>query len=440
MRAAGRRADRMHYLSDSYASADRPVNQMLIKEENKKCLFNLLNKNHEMARADMVRVTGLSPTTVSALVEELMAEDLVFETGYARTLQIGRKPINLRINAAGRQIPVFSFGREGLRYTLYNLRMEEVETIFIPHDSGKYGGFAEDSANAAPDAGEDYAAIMEDVLLNRSEHYRPEIAIAVCICFPGPFLKDQSLFSLTFMRISLSVDALKALEKRLGVPFFIGNISQAMAYAEKKRLDASGKETDDLIYVNVCDGVGSGIIYKGDVLAGSGGFAGEIGHVTINYKGHRCVCGGRGCLEHYTNLNAIIERVSQVARLSPSSSLLRRMEENNGALTLEMIRDAYDSGDADIVEAVNDIALQLLSGIYSTACVTGIRQIVIGGGIERLGEGFLNRLRYLAGKDTGNLLLYGLTFEYGRLSLSDAGMGVAEYFIDKRFGLGRKGF
>ena len=113
------------------------------------------------------------------------------------------------------------------------------------------------------------------------------------------------------------------------------------------------------------------------------------------------------------------------------------MNENGGILTLEMIRDAYDAGEADIEEVVNDIALQLLSGIYSMACVTGIQRIIIGGGIEKLGMGFLNRLRHLAGKDTSNLLLYGLTFDYGRVALSDAGIGVAEYFIDKRFGLSR---
>lgn len=427
----------MHYLSDAKNGGGRSINQMLIKEENKKCLFNLLNKNHEMARADMVRVTGLSPTTVSALVDELVKENLVVETGYAKTLQIGRKPINLRINAAGRQVPVFYFNREGLKFTLYNLRLEVLETIFVPHDSGKYGGFAEGCKNCAPDAGEEYARIMEDVLLRRSQLYDSGIAIAVCICFPGAFLKEQGLSSLAAMRVSLNIHALKALEEKLKVPFFIGNISQAMAYAEKKRLEAEGCDREDLIYVNVCAGVGAGIIYKGDVLAGSGGFAGEVGHVTINYRGHRCVCGGRGCLEHYTNLNAIVERISQVAGLSPNCSLRRRMNENGGRLTLEMIRDAYDGGEADVVEAVNDIALQLLSGIYSMACVTGIQHIVIGGGIEKLGEGFLRRLQYLAGRDASNLLLYGLTFEYGRLELCDAGIGVAEYFIDKRFGLAR---
>jgi len=105
-------------------------------------------------------------------------------------------------------------------------------------------------------------------------------------------------------------------------------------------------------------------------------------------------------------------------------------------LTLEMIGSAYDDGETSVVEAVNDIALQLLSGVYSAACVTGIRHIIIGGGIERLGQGFLERMRYLSNNNSENLILYGITFDYGRISREKAGVGVAQYFVDKRFGLG----
>ena len=79
----------MHYLSEPAVGHEKLTNQQLIKEENIKCLFNLLNRNREMARADMVRMTGLSPTTVSALVDELVRDNLVMETGYAQTMQTG---------------------------------------------------------------------------------------------------------------------------------------------------------------------------------------------------------------------------------------------------------------------------------------------------------------------------------------------------------------
>ena len=178
----------MNYLSERQSSAERLTNQQIIKEENIKHLFNLLNRNRDMARADLVRVTGLSPTTVSALVDELVREGLVLEAGYARTMQTGRKPINLCINAAGRQIPVFSLGRYGVRYTLYNLKMEPLETLFLNHSAEQYGGFDVDAPDPNPDASADYAELIRDILLRRSKLYQPEIALAVCVSFPGIYL------------------------------------------------------------------------------------------------------------------------------------------------------------------------------------------------------------------------------------------------------------
>lgn len=427
----------MHYLSEPDVGIEKLTNQQLIKEENIKCLFNLLNRNREMARADMVRMTGLSPTTVSALVDELVRENLVVETGYARTMQTGRKPINLRVNGAGRQIPVFSFSRWGVRYTLYNLQLEVLESIFVPHDAERYGGFAADAEDTNPEAGADYANLIRDILLNRAQLYHPEIALVICISYPGIYLPEKRIFSLSAMHISLRLDILSALEKELGVPLFFGNSSQSLAYAEKKRLDSIGSDTDDLIYVNVCEGVGAGIIAGGEIFNGKDNFAGEIGHVTINYNGKPCSCGGRGCLEQYVNVDAVLERAAQIAAFKPVEAF-KSLKEHPGSLTLEMIGAAYDAGDEEIIGAIDNVAAQLFAGIYSVVCVTGIRRVIVGGGIERLGEGFLTRLRSLARRTNGNVLMHGLTFDYGSITAENSGIGVAEYFIDKKFEIGRK--
>lgn len=427
----------MHYLSEPESGIEKLTNQQLIKEENIKCLFNLLNRNREMARADMVRMTGLSPTTVSALVDELVRENLVVETGYARTMQTGRKPINLRINGAGRQIPVFSFSRWGVRYTLYNLQLEVLETIFVPHDSDRYGGFAQDAEDTNPDAGGDYAGLIRDILLHRAQLYHPEIALVICISFPGIYLPEQRIFSLSAMHISLRLETLAVLEKEMGVPLFFGNSSQSLAYAEKKRLDSIGSDTDDLIYVNVCEGVGAGIIAGGEIFNGKDNFAGEIGHVTINYNGKPCSCGGRGCLEQYVNVDAVLERAAQIAAFKPVEAF-KALHEVQGKLTLEMVGAAYDAGDEEIVSAINTVAAQLFAGIYSVVCVTGIRRVIVGGGIEKLGLGFLEHLRFLAKRTNGNVLMHGLTFDYGSITVENSGIGVAEYFIDKKFEIGRK--
>ena len=81
--------------------------QQVIKEDNIKLLFNLVRQNEEISRAELVRITILSPTTVSTLVDELLQENLLMESGFGTSDMPGRKPINLRIRAEGRQIPVF---------------------------------------------------------------------------------------------------------------------------------------------------------------------------------------------------------------------------------------------------------------------------------------------------------------------------------------------
>jgi len=427
----------MLYLNEGEEFNERLTNQQLIKEENIKCLFNLLNKNHEMARADMVRVTGLSPTTVSALVDELVRENLVFETGFAKTMQTGRKPINLRINPTGRQIPVFAFSRWGVRYTLYNLNYEVIETIFVDHRSDQYGGFRPDAKDMSPDAGDDYANLIRDILARRSAAFRPEVSVAICVSMPGIYLPDREEFSLSALRVTLRKASLQKLEDEFKLPIFFGNSSQSLAYAEKKYLDAVGRETQNMLYINVCEGVGAGIIQDGEILGGKHVFAGEIGHVSINYRGKPCSCGGRGCLEQYVNIDAVIERVSQIAAFN-SSGIFENLTGETEKLTLEMIGKAYDAGDKEIVEAVNDVATQLFSGIYSVVCVTGIQKVVIGGGIEKLGAGFLEKLRSLAGRTETNLLMHGLSIDYACLSDENIGMGVAQYFIDKKFEIGKR--
>ena len=428
----------MNYLSERQSSAGRLTNQQIIKEENIKHLFNLLNRNRDMARADLVRVTGLSPTTVSALVDELVREGLVLETGYARTMQTGRKPINLCINAAGRQIPVFSLGRYGVRYTLYNLKMEPLETLFLNHSAEQYGGFDVDAPDPNPDASADYAELIRDILLRRSKLYQPEIALAVCVSFPGIYLSEKKLFSLSTLHISIRREVMEELEKELGVTLFFGNSSQSLAYAEKKRLDGMGQQEENLIYVNVCDGVGAGIISEGEVFTGKDGFAGEIGHVSINYRGRPCSCGGRGCLEQYVNLDAVVDHVSQIAAFKPVETFLKLRQGQPGKLTPEMIGCACDAGEREICEAIDNVAAQLFAGIYSVVCVTGIRRVIIGGGIERLGGSFLQRLRSMSGQRCGNLLMHGLTFDYGHIPPEDSGLGLAEYYIDKRFEILRR--
>jgi len=194
----------------------------------------------------------------------------------------------------------------------------------------------------------------------------------------------------------------------------------AHAFAEKVALEAQGESVDNLIYLYVRDGVSAGLLCDGRLFNGASGISGEIGHITVGDDDTSCDCGNRGCLEQYVNIDAIVK---QVRLVMPGG-------EADSPVTLESIREALDSGNDAVARTMDEIAEKLIRGLYDTVCLTGIRRITIGGGIELLGDGFLNILRARA-EVSGGLLLRGVSIDYARSGPSSDTLGIARYFMDK---------
>jgi N-acetylglucosamine repressor len=403
----------------------RAINQRSMKEENIKQIFCLISSRPEVTRTKLVRMTSLSPTTISTLVDELVEMRLVEETGQAVTNGAGRKPITLQINPQGRQIAMFSLNRWGIRYSLYDLAMKKIETRFVDYLADRYGGFSDDPRFSDPDAGEDYTALIES-LLHASPQVDPAQLLVLCISFPGIYLEREQAFSWSAMHVSISCESIMRLESRVGIPVFLGNSSMSRAYAELKYMEKPGLVLQDLIFIYAFDGLGAGIIAGGDFLTGMENSAGEIGHVSVDYRGKRCACGRRGCVEQYVNLDALIKRVADALAA-------RQAAISADALTLEAIGQAYDGGDEIIREQIDDIAAMLFTAIYSAVCITGIKRVVIGGGIEQLGFGFLRKLQSFTLQNPYNTLMRNLNITYALSGLEGDSEGIARFYLDNAF-------
>ena len=405
----------MKYLSLEAPSDQRHGYQQFIREKNIKHVFDLVRGGQCASRAELVRTMRLSATTVSALVEELVELGLIIESGPTLTSQPGRRPMSLRLNSAGRQLPVFSLSRRGVRYTLLDMQCKAIESFFVDYPVGE--------ANV-PDSGDDYARLFEEILLKRSQHFDRSLAIVVCVTFPGIYIEEQQAFSVrTAMNISFSEASMRRFESRLGVPLFLANVSMCLAYAEKKCLGAlcdGGEEARDLIFINVCDGVGAGIISEGAILTGPYNTAGEFGHVSVDFRGKTCACGNRGCLEQYVNLNAILKSAAEACEQAGVDA----------PKTFEELAARADS--LKPVAGVLDEAANLLAcGIYTMMCTTGIRRVVIGGGIEALGEGFLQKVyKQVRSRPT---LTGHMSLSYARSGPDGESVGIAQYFLDKAY-------
>lgn len=407
----------MKYLSAKYKEKHRASYQQRTKEVNIKRVFDLVRAGKCASRAELVRAMHLSATTVSSLVDELQSMGLILELGPSLTALPGRRPMKLQLNNAGQQLVVFSLSRRGVRFSLFDLGCNLIESFFVEHpaNSGELG-----------DSGEDYARLFEDVLLLHSRHFVRSKAMVIGVSFPGIYLDEEQAFYVeTAMDISISEASMRALEKRLGIPVFFGNVSMCYAYAEKKHLDASLEpedETRDLVFINICDGVGAGILSNGNILTGPYNTAGEFGHISIDFHGSLCNCGNRGCLENYVNQNAIYAAVSKACQESgePVPSDFSALE------------GIYERSEA-ARSVLNDVAEKLGIGIYTMICATGIRRIVVGGGIEILGAGFLEHLRNCASKR--HHLTRHMSMSYAHVGIDGDSVGLAHYFLDKAYSI-----
>lgn len=102
-----------------------------------------------------------------------------------------------------------------------------------------------------------------------------------------------------------------AIEKRLETPVILENDANAAALGEK--WIGAGRDVEDLVLLTLGTGIGGGIIYKGRVMHGAVGMAGELGHITVVPNGNPCGCGNHGCVEKHASATAIESMANLVA-------------------------------------------------------------------------------------------------------------------------------
>lgn len=403
----------MKYLPLDNAGAAHGGYQQQVKEGNIKRIFDLVRSGRCKSRAQLVREMNLSATSVSVLVEELAARRLIDETGPTQTSLPGRRPISLRLNGDAHQMPVFSLQREGVRYTLLNMDCRVLESAFFPLDSAQL---------TEADRGQSYVRLFVDVLNQHAKRYDPARALVLGVCFPGFYVESEHIFfTQPTLGFSIPEDAMVELRQLVKLPVYMFNRTRSLAYAEKKRLDSANPddpEMQDMIFVEIGDGIHSAMISKGRFYAGPSNVSGEIGHLSIDYHGRPCPCGNAGCLERYVSLNAILEDARQAcltAGIEPPESfddLARRYP------------------DEPVLLACVERSAELLAfGLYGLLCATGMRRVVLGGGIEALGEPFLRRVD--SALRARAMLIHHLYLSYAQVGPDAESVGIAHHFLDK---------
>lgn len=139
------------------------------------------------------------------------------------------------------------------------------------------------------------------------------------------------------------------LAERYVLPVRVLNDMNAAALAEK--LFGAGRELDNFLYVGISNGIGAGIISGGRLYRDTSGYAGEIGHMCINFDGPVCTCGSRGCLETYANMPVLLARLRQAVGKPVSTADFAALEGDPACAAV--FRDTADKLAAALVNAAN---------------------------------------------------------------------------------------
>lgn len=177
---------------------------------------------------------------------------------------------------------------------------------------------------------------------------------------------------------------LKALmERRFGLPAYVDNDVNVLALAEKYAGAARGVK--QMVCLALGTGIGGVIVDHGAIVHGRWGGAGEIGHLSVDYRGLPCICGGTGCLEAYASGTSIARRMNE--RLAASGT----NDDGRPVDTRETVR-RWLAGDPDAAAVMDEACAALGSAIASLIHLCNPELIVIGGGLADVGEPLLRRI------------------------------------------------
>lgn len=179
------------------------------------------------------------------------------------------------------------------------------------------------------------------------------------------------------------VPIVKMLSDSLGIPVAITNDAKTAAIGEMRYGAARGMK--DFIEITLGTGVGSGIVANGQIIYGSDGFAGELGHSIIDFEnGRQCGCGRRGCIDMYCSTRGVIITAKEMMAATDKPSLLRNIPDKD--LTTVEIYNAARSGDELAVAVFNKTGEILGKACANFATFLSPEAFIFFGGLAKAGD------------------------------------------------------
>lgn len=340
-------------------STFRIATQGTSRDINRRIVLNLVRAQQPISRADLARVMGLRRGAVSVIVNELLAQKLIFEgaTGGAGR---GRRPTALYIDTRRRCIAAVD-----IRASRTFLMVSDL----VGKPLGEVAGIA-----TVRDPELFVVQLAERIRELIAERGDMNACEGIGVVVPG--MVDQASMrilhapTLGWRNVSLGAPLAAA----TGLAVQIENSGRACALAQLWTLRDETASPGDLVFVSVSDGLGVGVIINGEPLRGRNNIAGEFGHVPLSLDGPRCACGAAGCWEAYVSNRATLARY-----WGRAAEVIGPVPAEQQAFTINDLIGRARDGDARAAAAIQATARYLGLGLAGVINVINPARLYIGG-------------------------------------------------------------
>ena len=352
------------------------VTQQELRLNNTMLVFNLIRDLMPISRIELANRSPFSSSTISNLVDELLQNHWIVETATVQSSARGRRSTLLEVNAQVGYVATVELLGRGYICTLYDICLKKITGTRI-RDT------AYDSASIA-------ATIRN---LMKASHIASTMLLGIHLIYPGIIdeVSGELLSSVAFPEADvLDRHLVIQLRKQFrDIHVMVSTNGTIIAFQEF--IQHSQLPQLPLLSLNIDEAIFGGMVVSDADKNMNFCYPIELGHLMVDYRGERCTCGNRGCLETVCRTPKLFAALNEKAGLDLeySDSFGSDLNTSNMAYVAQLLEERHP-GVTAVMEAYTEV---LSMAIGSISNIMGVRSIHVGGDIALLGAPFLQMLR-----------------------------------------------
>lgn len=388
-------------------------NVQLMQKINRLKVFDCIRQKGPVARPEIAKLTGLSPSSITNIVSHLLEKNLVIEVGTVNSKEVGRKATLIQFNPSSINVISINIESSNINLALTDLGGEIIKIKDMP-------------INRLARDFEIMNLIKREIGLILNENIN---VAGIGIAVSGLVQDEEKLVISSSMRWK-GLSLKQFFENSFNIPVYVQNNSRTKALWELRNYN--NEEERNIVFLDLTLGVGIINFYDHKV---NEAVVGELGHTTVKKDGPLCFCGNRGCLELMCSVDAVVNQCSELLQQGKCKTLQGILVEKKAGISYELILEAYEKGDSEVGGVLKECGEYLGIGLANIINIFNPQRIIINGDLLLTCDYIYKMALEESNKRAYEQFLKNLKYEKVNVGMEQALKGVSLYVADKLFDL-----